>query len=420
MLYFLFLYNLTLKYVNQLKDSATVYYSNEFPHVGSWTVFPLITTLLNTQENDTSWYIFLHDNTWIDIKSLQTVLNKYDSKKKIWLGHAVFDREPSITHHFDFVDDPSKKFKYPISASGFIISSSLLKSIGERILNEKTEIDFSIDFIYELSKLIWDNGNGVKVTHEPSFCPSVTSNCTTYPVIYYPCKDIVSKNSIYFAVKTFHGYHDTRLPIVKDTWAKHTPHVGFFSDIEDKNYGTISVNVPNSDKGHCIKTIKIIENVAEIMKSNKNYKWLFIVDDDTILSVTRVRQFLSCYDENENVAIGERYGYNVVSGWGYNYLTGGAGILISRPLVEKLSTEGCHCPSVSSPDDMVLGLCFKKLDVDVIHSPYFHQARPNDYTPEYLEGQKPITFHKYWMLDPFNVYQKWFLSKDVEEVKDEL
>lgn len=40
-----------------------------------------------------------------------------------WIGHALYDHEPTIIHHFA---EHNKKFKYPHIASGFAITSVLL------------------------------------------------------------------------------------------------------------------------------------------------------------------------------------------------------------------------------------------------------------------------------------------------------
>lgn len=42
-------------------------------------------------------------------------------------------------------------------------------------------------------------------------------------------------------------------------------------------------------------------------------------------SITRLRKMLACYNPAEALAIGERYGYGVTTGSGYNYITGGGG-----------------------------------------------------------------------------------------------
>lgn len=82
---------------------------------------------------------------------------------------------------------------------------------------------------------------------------------------------------------------------------------------------------------------------------------------------------LSCYDFGGDVAIGERYGYGAYSFRGFNYITGGGGMVFSRKLVEKLS-DTCVCPSISAPDDMILGRCLQDLEVAITHSHLFHQV----------------------------------------------
>lgn len=93
-------------------------------------------------------------------------------------------------------------------------------------------------------------------------------------------------------------------------------------------------------------------------------------------SVARLGQLLSCYDSTIPVALGERYGFNVYNqNQGYNYITGGGSIVLSRVLLEELiSTNVCQCPSISSPDDMYLAVCIRSLEVAVTHSPLFHQV----------------------------------------------
>lgn len=41
-------------------------------------------------------------------------------------------------------------------------------------------------------------------------------------------------------------------------------------------------------------------------------------------SLPRLQRLLSCYDPNEAVSVGERYGYGLSRG-GYSYITGGGG-----------------------------------------------------------------------------------------------
>lgn len=55
-----------------------------------------------------------------------------------------------------------------------------------------------------------------------------------------------------------------------------------FSDAEDPAYGTVFQGVPNTDKGHCRKTMAIIGKMGTEEKW-KGLSWLVIADDDTLL-----------------------------------------------------------------------------------------------------------------------------------------
>ncbi|KAJ4439586.1 hypothetical protein ANN_07713, partial [Periplaneta americana] len=226
--------------------------------------------------------------------------------------------------------------------------------------------------------------------------------------------DPVAKESMYFGVKTCSKYHQDRIPIVKNTWAKYAVHIGFFSEEEDKSIPTIDLGIPNTEHGHCGKTMAILRYVAMFAPAAPDIKWVVIADDDTILSVARLQQLLSCFDSSKTVAIGERYGYNVQQApQGYNYITGGGGMVFSIAAVHRIATSAyCQCPSNSTPDDMFLGICLARLGIPITHSPLFHQARPLDYAPEYLDLQLPVSFHKHWMIDPIKVYSKWFSEVD--------
>lgn len=94
-------------------------------------------------------------------------------------------------------------------------------------------------------------------------------------------------------------------------------------------------------------------------------------------SVARLLRLLTCYNPKHSVAIGERYGFRMWdSHHGYQYLTGGAGIALSAPLVRQMLEPGiCDCPSATTPDDMYLfGICLLRLGVEPVHSSMFHQV----------------------------------------------
>lgn len=90
-------------------------------------------------------------------------------------------------------------------------------------------------------------------------------------------------------------------------------------------------------------------------------------------SISTMLTYLQHFDPNMDIYLGERYGYQLLSSSGFNYITGGGGIVFSLSVIEKL-VENCQCPSSSSPDDMIIGLCLQYAGIEPIHSSRFHQV----------------------------------------------
>ena len=175
----------------------------------------------------------------------------------------------------------------------------------------------------------------------------------------------------------------------------------------NNNIPSVSLGVPNTISGHCGKTEAILKHVYA-SESVRRRQWLLIADDDTIINLRRLRHLLACYHhDDEPVVVGERYGYSVndLHSDGYNYITGGGGMVFNWASLKMLAT-GFHCQSMDNPDDMLLGMFFRAHDIPVTHSPYFHQARPEDYSEAFLASQIPVSFHKHWLVDPYSVYER--------------
>ncbi|XP_029165857.1 beta-1,3-glucosyltransferase isoform X2 [Nylanderia fulva] len=389
------------------KKSPKVVLSHKLDIKGSWMITPLL-IYLSDQFPNAKWFFFCLENTVIQLAKLLIVLEKFDVSQNVWIGHALYDHEPTIIHHFA----KNKKFKYPHVAAGFAMTFKLLKSLARQISADKEpKIDFSIDASYEFADFVLKSTN-TRLTHVSKICIVSSSDCATYPRIFYQCNS-PAVDKVFFAVKTCAKYHTDRIPVIKNTWTKYSINVGYFSDIADHNLREAYV-VANTTEGHCAKTYGILQAASNLMKRYK-FDWLVIADDDTIFSVARLLGLLTCYNPEHLIAIGERYGFRMWdSHHGYQYLTGGAGIVLSAPLVREIIKPGvCECPSATTPDDMYLfGFCLSRLGVELVHSSMFHQARPTDYAYAYLALQEPISFHKFWMLDPEAVYDEWFAEAD--------
>ncbi|EFN80594.1 Beta-1,3-glucosyltransferase, partial [Harpegnathos saltator] len=379
----------------------------------SWTITSLLIHLSSTFPN-AQWFFFCMENTVIRLERLLDVLGGFNASLDIWIGHALYDHEPTIIHHFE---KHTRKFKYPNIASGFAMTSKLLKSLSQQVSEGSApKPDFSIDASYEFASFVLKSINAVRLTHVSKICVVSGSDCATYPRFFHPCNSSITPENIYFAVKTCAKFHTDRIPVIKQTWAKYALNIGYFSDTADKYLQNVYI-VPNTTKGHCAKTYSILQIASHVLKRD-NLDWLIISDDDTIFSIARLLRLLTCYNPNNPIAIGERYGFRT---WdnnnGYNYLTGGAGVVLSAPMVYRMIEPGvCNCPSAITPDDMhFFGACFLRLGYihsQPVHSPLFHQARPMDYATAYLASQEPVSFHKFWMIEPKIIYDEWFAEAD--------
>ncbi|XP_068228863.1 beta-1,3-glucosyltransferase [Palaemon carinicauda] len=375
----------------------------ELPNIASWTYYPIVERIHQLQGGNDSWTVILEEWSQVNLKNLHHLLMEYQSSEPLFLGNAVHDATETIIHHFDLVDE-KQPFLYPDTRSGFVLSSSLIASLAKRWADKslRPKLDFTIDAQYEFARFI--ESDGVVLTNHDRFCIEDHPDCA---VVFSPsqlCDADLETENIHFAVKTCSQFHLERLPVLKETWIKKASNYALYSDVYDPAIGTVSLGIPNTERGHCAKTMGIIQHAVEI----PSMLWLAIVDDDTLLSVSQLKSLLSCYNPKELIAIGERYGFHALGPYGYDYITGGGGMIFSRTLVEKLAEPGvCDCPTSDTPDDMFLGVCLKRLSVPVIHSETFHQSRPMDYPAQLLKPELPVSFHKFWMVNPLEVYSAW-------------
>ncbi|KAJ6650035.1 Beta-1,3-glucosyltransferase, partial [Pseudolycoriella hygida] len=387
-----------------------VYLTHETFNHGSWAITPLLAeNVAKILTVETKWLILCEDQSGIDLKALIDNLNKEDFTAEAFIGYPLMDEEATIIHHFAFFENPSW-FLYPFLNAGVGITIPLLNRLLERLNNEKFSTEFFIDPSHEFSMFVWNNGKGHKLKSAPYFCQQRKIGCAIYSKPYATCDKWIPTENIFFAVKTCSKFHLERVPIIQSTWSRDTKYIRFYSDVTDKSVPTINSGIPNTKAGHCEKAMSILSLIVKEIESNTSLSkvdWIVLSDDDTLMSVKQLQNTLGCYDsQNEDIYLGERYGYRLLSPDGFNYITGGGGIVFSIRTIKKLVNR-CSCPTRSAPDDMIIGVCLKQLGIEPIHSPRFHQARPIDYSKELLTDS-PISFHKFWQIDPLEVYRKWF------------
>ncbi|XP_012945126.1 beta-1,3-glucosyltransferase [Aplysia californica] len=398
------------------RPSLYLTHSDFLDSPGAWTLFPLIEELTDKYKGRPySWVCVCEEDTRVNLARLTALLQRYDSSKEYFLGRELRDLQATIIHHFSFANNPGH-FTYPDTRAGVLLSVGLIHSLRKRLTSEKLFSDFSIDPKHELALFVWDNGKGSNLTHVQGFCSadeSADPNCVTTQRDKFPdCGAPVAEDELFVAVKTCHKFHESRVSVVKATWGKEAKVIEYYSEVEDASIPTVDLGVPNTERGHCGKTMAIIQRIMKSPRLSRP-RWVLIADDDTIIHLPRLRALLACYNFRQPVALGERYGYGQGRGGGYDYITGGGGMVFSQPAIRLLS-ERCGCYSDDSPDDMTLGRCLKSIGIPSTHSRYFHQARPDDYSPNYLANQLPVSFHKHWNNDPYKVYAD--LVAEVTEV----
>ncbi|XP_058600651.1 beta 3-glucosyltransferase a isoform X3 [Onychostoma macrolepis] len=354
---------------------------------GDWNILPLLPYLSSQFGKNSSWIMFLEEDTRVKLQKLHEVLKKIDHRKEWFLGKPLHDEESTIIHHYAFSENPAA-FEYPDFSAGWALSIPLVNRLTSKIEEEPLKSDFTIDLKHEVALYIWEDGKGPRLTGVPELCTVPEHNprtqyCATTVSSHSPvCGQPVKSDNIFIAVKTCKKFHSDRVPVVKKTWGKQASLLEYYSDYADPSIPSINLGVPNTERGHCGKTFAILRRFLSSHVPNTD--WLLIVDDDTLIRM-----------------------------------------VFSREAVVQLLASGCKCYSNDAPDDMVLGMCLNALRVPVTHSPLFHQARPEDYAKEFLAHQIPISFHKHWNIDPIAVFNKWLKNDKHTEgpqksTKDEL
>lgn len=374
-----------------------------------WTV---ISTMPKLHKSPTDWTFILEPNLRLTTRFLshvsELIATATDEPKII--TNKLKDRTTTIIHHYAGWDDATSHRKLFVDfARGMLITSKMVKELANQVQSNQWKADFHIDAQHELAELA-DKVLDAKrewLVHDPVFAKNVLHTFKDFAdaekvktTKLYPLTD----DDVFFAVKTAEHLHKDRLTVVAKTWGLHFRHLECFSNVTTTFKGmkvTNSYGVPNTKGGHCGKTAAIIKNFDA-----DRFKWLVVLDDDTLIGKQEIFQLLSQYDPSLPIHIGERYGFQLAS-YGYNYITGGGGMVYSAKATE-IYRDNCNCPAIDSPDDMMISSCLERSGVHIAHEPAFHQARPDDYTEEYIKAHDAVSFHKHWNLDPIATWNTHF------------
>lgn len=138
------------------------------------------------------------------------------------------------------------------------------------------KVDFTIDAKHEFAKFISDS-TGIELENMPEFCllPEEVNCITLYRQPEYSPSEPgcggsgISKQNVAYAIKTYSGFHKTRVVVVKRTWVREIKYVEFYSDVVDTQVPTIDLGVPNTERGRrlynslCTLLLKRLRSLPE-------------------------------------------------------------------------------------------------------------------------------------------------------------
>ena len=130
---------------------------------------------------------------------------------------------------------------------------------------------------------------------------------------------------ITYVVLTCEAYLKTRCRWMRDSWIRHVAkedRVFFLSGSAHPSDQVVGWNTPDGYDGCAQKYLTFFREMP-----NDDTDWIVFVDDDTFVVPDRLRACLAHYDPGVSVWIGKRVPDGEVP-----YLSGGAGIVVSRAL----------------------------------------------------------------------------------------
>ena len=301
-------------------------FHRDFPLVSGWAILPLLPHLLMDTSSNIKWFAFLDEAAEVNFNILEPILTAHDPENPLLLGKLFRDDHRSH-QHFNILGT-----EYPDLKPGFFMTSSLVEllskgllkddSLGMKFFPKFVTIDAAFDLVKAIDFLI--EGKlykkfAPKIVNEDNFCVSHNdSRCAVFvrntTCNHDPKTSLDILHQTLFAVKTCKKYHQTRLPIVIDTWASKVPHLLLASDTEDTDLNTVVFPAAslNGKINQCLKAVEII-NYFNLNAEKMNWQWLVIVDDDTLLSVAKLVFLLQCYQSyDEDLALGEVFGHLVL------------------------------------------------------------------------------------------------------------
>ncbi|KAH9500799.1 Glycoprotein-N-acetylgalactosamine 3-beta-galactosyltransferase 1 [Bulinus truncatus] len=157
----------------------------------------------------------------------------------------------------------------------------------------------------------------------------------------------------------------TKTLAIKQTWGKRCNVIIYFSSVNDQEFPTVSLDVPEGRDHLTGKTMAAFRYIYEHHFDEAD--WFMKADDDTYLIAENLRFFLSDKNKNDPVFFGHLFKLNVPQG----YYSGGGGYVISKEALRRFGTRAVNstlCREDGGDEDVEFALCMERLGVSTSRS----------------------------------------------------
>ena len=188
----------------------------------------------------------------------------------------------------------------------------------------------------------------------------------------------------------------SRINALLFTWGKSVDTL-IYSDFDEIERNIIKVSENTTYWSNEEKHVNVIKTLG---KRNLEHDWYFFCDDDTFVNVEKMNEFLTTC--KTDTVYGHLLNYYVELPNLY-YHSGGAGVLMSREILEFVSKKIELRNTKYS--DVTLGITLRENGIKMEDSKMFNSGgfREYQYTPESIKNF--ITFHRAYPEDMILLYE---------------
>jgi len=181
-----------------------------------------------------------------------------------------------------------------------------------------------------------------------------------------------------------------RQKTILDTWLKERNNYIFYTD---KNTGVGNQVEVDPDDTYYSNGKKNLAELLRVYRTEhyKNVDWMLFCDDDTYVNLSKLEEMLHTLNQSK------MYGSLLKGTWppdtGLEYLSGGAGYLLSSKLIEDKGVPQLDYLIKSYYSDVCVGLWARDNDIEMVDVKGFYSQDPSFYNLTDEDIKQSYTFH---------------------------